>query len=388
MPAENQEAFRLIRQHTTTPIAVGEVFNTICDCQQLIARAADRLHPRDRRARGRHHAPAPHRRTSPSSTRCAPAATARPTCRRCAWRAALHFDLGVPNFGIQEYMRAHAGDRRGVPARATASTTATCTPARRRASASTSTRRWPRGTRTARRTCRSNRLEDGTMGTGEHGADVCDRRGAGRARPRPSRSRRRRRAAGFSGDALNAAAAAAAAGRAHRAADPGAPTTNSGTCSCAGDRARHRHLSGAAWCPASTASTSSRADPDGATAVRLRPMGQRGFDALPGDVAPVWTRRRGARRCSGITARRCPRAAAAAVRRPHDARAGSSTTPISAPADSAEQAVALLRELLRWPRWSPLVPRGDRALLGTATADATRTPPWPRLVRSVRRPSR
>ena len=27
-PAENQESFRLIRQHTTTPLAVGEVFNT------------------------------------------------------------------------------------------------------------------------------------------------------------------------------------------------------------------------------------------------------------------------------------------------------------------------------------------------------------------------
>ncbi len=35
-PAEHQEGFRLIRQHTTTPLAVGEVFNTICDCQQLI----------------------------------------------------------------------------------------------------------------------------------------------------------------------------------------------------------------------------------------------------------------------------------------------------------------------------------------------------------------
>ena len=28
VPAELQEGFRLIRQHTTTPIAVGEVFNT------------------------------------------------------------------------------------------------------------------------------------------------------------------------------------------------------------------------------------------------------------------------------------------------------------------------------------------------------------------------
>jgi mannonate dehydratase len=34
-PAENQECFRLIRQHTVTPIAVGEVFN-IWDCKQLI----------------------------------------------------------------------------------------------------------------------------------------------------------------------------------------------------------------------------------------------------------------------------------------------------------------------------------------------------------------
>ncbi len=35
-PAENQESFRLIRQHTTTPLAVGEVFNSIHDCRQLI----------------------------------------------------------------------------------------------------------------------------------------------------------------------------------------------------------------------------------------------------------------------------------------------------------------------------------------------------------------
>ena len=35
-PAENQDAFRLIRQHTTTPIAVGEVFNTLWDCKDLI----------------------------------------------------------------------------------------------------------------------------------------------------------------------------------------------------------------------------------------------------------------------------------------------------------------------------------------------------------------
>jgi len=35
-PAEDQDALRLIRQHSTTPIAIGEVFNTIWDCNKLI----------------------------------------------------------------------------------------------------------------------------------------------------------------------------------------------------------------------------------------------------------------------------------------------------------------------------------------------------------------
>lgn len=36
VPAESQESFQLIRQHTTTPLAVGEVFNSIYDCKELI----------------------------------------------------------------------------------------------------------------------------------------------------------------------------------------------------------------------------------------------------------------------------------------------------------------------------------------------------------------
>ncbi|MEM7622279.1 MAG: D-mannonate dehydratase ManD, partial [Planctomycetota bacterium] len=35
-PGENQEGLRIIRQHTTTPIAIGEVFNSIHDCRLLI----------------------------------------------------------------------------------------------------------------------------------------------------------------------------------------------------------------------------------------------------------------------------------------------------------------------------------------------------------------
>ena len=51
-PAENQACFRLIRQHTVTPIAVGEVFNSIWDCKQLIEGAAYRLYPHHNHAAG------------------------------------------------------------------------------------------------------------------------------------------------------------------------------------------------------------------------------------------------------------------------------------------------------------------------------------------------
>jgi mannonate dehydratase len=35
-PAENQKSFELVRKHTVTPLAVGEVFNSIWDCKHLI----------------------------------------------------------------------------------------------------------------------------------------------------------------------------------------------------------------------------------------------------------------------------------------------------------------------------------------------------------------
>ena len=36
VPAELQEGFKTIKQHTTTPLAVGEIFNTVYDCEHLI----------------------------------------------------------------------------------------------------------------------------------------------------------------------------------------------------------------------------------------------------------------------------------------------------------------------------------------------------------------
>jgi mannonate dehydratase len=103
-PAENQEAFRLIRQHTTTPIAVGEIFNSIWDCKDLIQnQLIDYI-----RATVVHAGGITHLRRIASladlygvRTGCHGATDLSPVCMG----AALHFDLWVPNFGVQEYMR-------------------------------------------------------------------------------------------------------------------------------------------------------------------------------------------------------------------------------------------------------------------------------------------
>ncbi len=102
-PAENQEAFRIIRQHTTTPLAVGEVFNSIFDCKQLIAEQwIDYI-----RAAVTHAGGITHLRRIASfaelygvRTGCHGPTDVSPV----SMGAALHFDLGVPNFGIQEHM--------------------------------------------------------------------------------------------------------------------------------------------------------------------------------------------------------------------------------------------------------------------------------------------
>jgi mannonate dehydratase len=104
VPAELQEGFRLIRQHTTTPIAVGEVFNSIHDCQQLIQeQLIDYIRSTVVHAGGLTHlrkiahlADLFHVRTG-----CHGATDLSPVCLA----AALHFDLSIHNFGIQEYMR-------------------------------------------------------------------------------------------------------------------------------------------------------------------------------------------------------------------------------------------------------------------------------------------
>lgn len=103
-PAENQEAFRLIRQHTVTPLAVGEVFNSIWDCRELIQQQLiDYIRTTVVHAGGISHL----RRIADLAslyqvrTGSHGATDLSPVCMG----AALHFDTWVPNFGIQEYMR-------------------------------------------------------------------------------------------------------------------------------------------------------------------------------------------------------------------------------------------------------------------------------------------
>ncbi|MEO6078709.1 MAG: D-mannonate dehydratase ManD [Steroidobacteraceae bacterium] len=104
VPAENQDSFRIIRQHTTTPLAVGEIFNSIWDCKQLIEQQLiDYIRATVVHAGGITHL----RRIAAFAdlhnvrTGCHGATDLSPVCMA----AALHFDISVPNFGVQEYMR-------------------------------------------------------------------------------------------------------------------------------------------------------------------------------------------------------------------------------------------------------------------------------------------
>ena len=114
VPAELQDSYRIIRQHTTTPIAVGEVFNSIFDCQQLIQeQLIDYIRATVTHAGGLSHlrkiaalAELHHVRTG-----CHGATDLSPV----AMAAALHFGLSVHNFGIQEHMPHTADTDRVFP---------------------------------------------------------------------------------------------------------------------------------------------------------------------------------------------------------------------------------------------------------------------------------
>jgi mannonate dehydratase len=104
VPAELQDNFRLIRQHTTTPLAVGEVFNSVWDCEQLMReQLIDYIRVSVPHTGGISHIRKLYaiaelygvRSGAHGATDLSPVALA----------AALHVDMAISNFGIQEYMR-------------------------------------------------------------------------------------------------------------------------------------------------------------------------------------------------------------------------------------------------------------------------------------------
>jgi mannonate dehydratase len=100
---ELQESFRLLRRHTTTPIAVGEIFSSVFDCHLLITeQLIDYLRMTVLHGGGINHilktahlAEIYNVRTGfHGATDLSPVTMA----------ASLHLDLSLHNFGIQEHM--------------------------------------------------------------------------------------------------------------------------------------------------------------------------------------------------------------------------------------------------------------------------------------------
>ncbi len=102
-PAELQEGFRIIRQHTTTPLALGEIFNTVWDANLLIS---EQLIDYLRMAVLHGGGITPMMKIAAFADMyhvkmgCHGATDLSPI----SMGTALHFDIAVHNFGAQEYM--------------------------------------------------------------------------------------------------------------------------------------------------------------------------------------------------------------------------------------------------------------------------------------------
>ncbi|ACQ81561.1 Mandelate racemase/muconate lactonizing protein [Beutenbergia cavernae DSM 12333] len=102
-PAENQDALRLVRQHTTTPLAIGEIFNTVWDYQTLIReQLIDYVRSAVTHTGG---ISALRKILDYAAQYQIKSGIHGPTdISPVGMAAALHLDLAIHNFGIQEYM--------------------------------------------------------------------------------------------------------------------------------------------------------------------------------------------------------------------------------------------------------------------------------------------
>lgn len=101
-PAENQDGLRLVREHTTTPLAIGEVFNTVHDYQTLInGNLIDYVRSSVTHFGG----VTPMRKLFDHAAQhqIKSAIHGPEDISPVGMAAAIHLDLAVHNFGIQEY---------------------------------------------------------------------------------------------------------------------------------------------------------------------------------------------------------------------------------------------------------------------------------------------
>lgn len=103
-PAENQEALRLVRQHSTTPLAIGEIFNTVWDYQQIIReQLIDYVRSAVTHTGGISHLK---KVLDYASQYQIKSGMHGPTdISPVGMAAAMHLGLSIHNFGIQEYMK-------------------------------------------------------------------------------------------------------------------------------------------------------------------------------------------------------------------------------------------------------------------------------------------
>ncbi|WP_421733922.1 D-mannonate dehydratase ManD [Cellulomonas sp.] len=103
-PAENQEALRLVRQHTTTPLAIGEIFNTVWDFQSLIK---EQLIDYVRAASTHFGGISPLKKVMDYAAQYqVKSGFHGPTdISPVGLAAQMHVGLAIHNFGIQEYMQ-------------------------------------------------------------------------------------------------------------------------------------------------------------------------------------------------------------------------------------------------------------------------------------------
>jgi mannonate dehydratase len=103
-PAENQAALRRVREQTTTPLAIGEVFNTIWDYRELFEeQLIDYARSSVTHAGG---ITALRRIFDYAAIYQIKSGVHGPTdVSPIGLAAAIHLGIAIPNFGIQEYMR-------------------------------------------------------------------------------------------------------------------------------------------------------------------------------------------------------------------------------------------------------------------------------------------